>query len=272
MKKIELEELKRIQLQMLSDIHNYCVSTNTTYFLAFGTLIGAIRHKGYIPWDDDIDIFMPRPVYEKFIQDFNGYYEHLDLYAPQLDWGYYAPYANVVDNRTIMDEGEGNSHRGRVMGIKIDVFPLDGVPDDHNQYLRHRKKLKFLNDILWSKRKSWSSIIRGEVKSIVKYGGLKIISCFFSYEIIQKRIHKTATKYSFENSKYSDEVVYHYMNMDSRCLQSDFSTGVMVEFEGMKFYAPVGYDDYLKADYGEYMKLPPKEKQVNHHHFNACWK
>ena len=126
MKKIETEELKRIQVDILKDIHEFCSINNIHYSLAYGTLLGAIRHQGYIPWDDDIDIMMLRSDYEKFIHTFPGSFKHLSICAPELDLNYYAPYANVWDNRTILDEGINNAdHRGKTIGIKIDVFPID---------------------------------------------------------------------------------------------------------------------------------------------------
>ena len=89
MKAILPEELNVIQLDILDDIHQFCVNNNIRYSLAFGSLIGAIRHHGYIPWDDDIDIMMPRPDYDVFINSFNGAYKHLVVAAPELDWNYY---------------------------------------------------------------------------------------------------------------------------------------------------------------------------------------
>ncbi len=140
MKEIEIEELKRLQVDMLKCIDDFCVSNGIKYSLSSGTLIGAVRHQGYIPWDDDIDIMMLRDDYDRFVQMFNGSYSHLSLLAPELDWGYYAPYANVFDNRTLLQEGN-NGHRGMQLGVKIDIFPIDFVAVDEFTYKKDLQKV-----------------------------------------------------------------------------------------------------------------------------------
>ena len=97
MKEIGIDELKKLQVEMLVLIDEFCQHNNIRYSLSSGTLIGAVRHKGYIPWDDDIDIMMPREDYDRFVSTFNGAYGHLSLLAPEINCNYYAPYANVFD-------------------------------------------------------------------------------------------------------------------------------------------------------------------------------
>ena len=100
-----------MQVDILAAVDKFCEQNNIRYSLSSGTLIGAIRHNGYIPWDDDIDLMMPRADYDRFISTFNGVVEHLSVMAPELNANYYAPYANVYDNRTHLNEG-CNGHRG----------------------------------------------------------------------------------------------------------------------------------------------------------------
>ena len=120
-KYINVEELKHIQLDMLSDIAEFCEQNNIKYFLAYGTLIGAIRHKGYIPWDDDIDICMPRPDYDKFLSLYNKKDSAYKAVAFELDENYKLPFAKVNDTRTVMWE---TMYDQDVFGVYIDVFPL----------------------------------------------------------------------------------------------------------------------------------------------------
>ena len=117
---MNLGDIQRVSIEILQEIDNFCQKNSIRYSLGYGGLIGAIRHKGCIPWDDDIDIIMPRPDYRRLLNEFNGYFPELEVYAPELDWNYYAPYANVCDTRTILKEGR-NGHRKTELGIKIDI-------------------------------------------------------------------------------------------------------------------------------------------------------
>lgn len=150
MRLISFEEHKKIQLSILRDIDVFCQKNQIKYFLAFGTLLGAIRHKGFIPWDDDIDIAMPRPDYNKFILSFNGMVDNLKVLAPEIDLDYYAPYANVYDTRTVLEE-KGTSHLKFEIGVKIDVFPIDGVPTNKIVYCFVSSIMRFYNQILFIK-------------------------------------------------------------------------------------------------------------------------
>ena len=268
MKEIDTEEIKGISLEILDKVHEYCVSNNITYFLAYGTLIGAIRHKGYIPWDDDIDIIMPRPDYDRFISYFNGSYEHLYVLAPEINSQFYMPYANVCDDRTVLDEGIDN-HHGIEMGVKIDVFPIDGTPEDDYTFFNTIKKINRLRWVLWKKKQS--------VKETFRYRGLvsalKQLFCtvafsIFSYSKIQNRIRELATSTSFESSKSVDAMVFNLYG-DTRVPKQVMENSILVDFEGRKYCAMKDYDFYLRNIYGDYMQLPPEEKRIAKHDFTA---
>lgn len=267
MKEIYMEELKELQLDMLQKIDDFCRNNNIKYTLAFGTLIGAIRHKGYIPWDDDIDIAMPRPDYKRFVETFNGVYDYYYVIAPDINPDYYAPYANVCDKRTLLEEYD-NSHRGISVGIKIDVFPIDGTPDSESDYRKLIKTLKIYKYILSSKRHSYHfSFSVASVKTLL----IRLLSYFYKYDAVQKKIIKACTEFSFDNSKWVDIVCFPVYK-DSRVPKSFFDDYVDVVFEGKMFKSVKNYDLYLRTIYGDYLKLPPKNKQVPHHGFTAYWK
>ncbi len=128
MRKIEdIQELRQIQMGILDEVHQFCEANGLRYFLSSGTLIGAVRHKGYIPWDDDIDIYMPRQDYEQFLQtysDTKGTYRAIN---PATEPHYYYTFAKVVDQRTRMVEKETEGYE---IGVYMDIFPVDYVTED----------------------------------------------------------------------------------------------------------------------------------------------
>lgn len=265
MKEILIDELKELQLQILKQVDSFCRENGIKYFLCAGSLIGAIRHHGYIPWDDDIDIMMLREDYNKFLNIFNGRVHNLCVKAPELDWNYYAPYANVFDTRTLIDEGE-NGHLGEDIGIKIDIFPYDALPKNDFVYkITQWIVLKF------------NSILR--VKRLKKSFGLltfkqkinKIFFFFIPYSLLQKCIYYIA----ISNSKNKEADVFlrtYDIKTLMRARKEIFEKCVYEKFEDSYFPIPVYADEYLKIRFGDYMKLPPKEKQVSHHNFKAYWK
>lgn len=267
MKELSIEELKSLQVEMLCRIDEFCNKNNIKYSLAFGTLIGAIRHKGYIPWDDDIDIVMPRTDYNLFIKTFNGSYENLYLLAPELNRNFYAPYANVCDNRTLLLEGL-NGHRGIEMGVKIDVFPVDGTPPNEIDYRNLVNYLIHIKYIMAIKRQVLSLF---HPKSFVIVSFYKMVYAFTSYINCQQIIMNKIRLYPYEESEYVDTIVFPVYKYN-RLLKSVFEEYIDVEFEGHMFKAIKEYDIYLKKIYGDYMKLPPVEKRIPHHGFTALWK
>ena len=133
-----VEELQKIELEILKYIDKVCKENNLTYFLAYGTLIGAIRHKGFIPWDDDVDIQMPRDDYNKLcdiLKEENGRYKLLDH---KEGLGYIYPFAKVIDSNTrLIETGLTETVN---MGVYIDIFPIDGTPNDFKKRKKYLKK------------------------------------------------------------------------------------------------------------------------------------
>ena len=265
MKEINVEELKTIQLDILNKIHKFCLANHIRYSLAFGTLIGAIRHKGYIPWDDDIDIVMPRPDYNRFLQLFQNAYDDLEINAPEIDLNFYAPYANVFSNKMVLFEGDISVHRGIEMGIKIDIFPIDGIPRNSTIFYLKQKILYML----------WCSLrYKMKYKTLSKRiigCCFKVIAVFIGYKNIQRLILNFARKHPFDKYEYSDYIVFSTLK-HKPVPRKVYDNYILLEFEGYKFMAVSEYDTVLTAIYGDYMQLPPVEQRVMHHNFKAYWK
>lgn len=268
MKAFTLDELKTFQVEMLRRVADYCDSNGLTYFLAYGTLLGAVRHKGYIPWDDDIDIMMPRRDYDRFIKEFNGRVENLKVMAPEIDPGFYAPYANVYDERTVLDE-DIVSHGSFPLGVKIDIFPLDYVPSDASVYEEMWNRSRSETNRLFAKTVRLS-YVHGldRIKLIVR----KIQYLFDSVERIQKRhLQLTGNKRYMSNGPMTDVIVLtesHKTALDENC----YMPASKLSFEGLEFSVPNDYDKVLRIIYGDYMQLPPESERVAQHCFRAYWK
>jgi len=259
MKEIHLEELKSIQLDLLQKAADFCEKNGLRYFLCGGTLIGAIRHKGYIPWDDDIDIAMPRPDYDLFMKTFNqpdNYYQvtNLDICS---DYEY--AFAKVYDNRTVLKELH---YKGNI-GVYIDVFPADGVKNT-NQI----RKIMLLHKFLNSKRANYYH--RTLSKTIINTLG-KLLLLPFSAHQIARWMDKEARKFAFGSVPMAG-LIANPLGIGEMVDKSVFDSDVYREFEGREYRVPIGYDSWLRSIYGDYMQLPPEDHRVTHHTFKAWWK
>lgn len=271
MKEIALEEIKKITFDILVNVAEFCEKNDIRYYLSYGTLLGAIRHKGFIPWDDDIDIIMPRPDYIKFNQ----------LYPMQNTCSYYVlssiminpkhqyTFAKVFDTRTDKIEDGLIYKEDSIRGIDIDIFTLDGVPEDIDkclQFKNRQSKLFWtfqLSRVPFKKSKSGNTIIKYLVLAICHtIGATRFIKC----------INKQAMKYDFDTSEFIGSSTEYYDENKERFKKNEFIEPIKVEFEGKQFNAPSNYAEYLTIIFGDYMQLPPKEEQVTHHRYKAFWK
>ncbi len=271
MREISIEDVKDLQIDILTSIDEFCNKHKIKYSLSSGTLIGAIRHKGYIPWDDDIDIMMPRRDYDYFINTFNGAFKHLSLMSPEINPDYYAPYANVYDNRTLLLEGS-NGHRGMPIGVKIDVFPIDKVSEDNVSYINDMHRVERINHIMYIKRLVNVFSSGWRIVTVMKICILKTLFFFIPYSFLQRKIKEIAVNPRNADSSFVDNVVYNiYYRKCPKFKSSILESYINLPFEGRKFSAVKDYDEVLRKMYGDYMQLPPEDKRVPHHNFEAYW-
>lgn len=257
MRKIELKELKELQMQILDYVDEFCNKRNIIYSLAAGTLLGAIRHQGYIPWDDDIDIQLTRDEYERFITLWNKEEHPFVLHVPNSGDPIGVPFGKISNPRTRIKE-PGMS----TIGINIDVIPIDKVINTEDFKMRHSKILQLYVSV-WRKNRKWSW------KPNVIFW--KCIGLLRSPKSDLLRINEIA------KAKNNEETEFLFEMIAGRTIHSPWSAKAFcktidVSFENRTYKAFIGYDEYLTAAYGNYMQLPPKEKQITHHRFEAWWK
>ena len=265
-KEITDKELKDIQLKMIEEINNFCRRYNLSFYLAYGTLIGAVRHKGYIPWDDDIDILMPRKDYERFIKEFQSN-SGLGVLSYQNDKDYYLPFSKVINEKTCLKEGINYNVN---IGVYIDVFPLDNIPNGKVARKIQFYKAKFFRNIINLKPLDKNKKKNPFKRLIINVA--KVFTFFLKMEFLNKMINKIAIKYNTKDTNYVGNLTALAYKNREFWNKDDFKETVYMNFEGIKLPCPKGYDNILRKTYGDYMKLPPKEKQVSHHVFEAWWK
>ena len=252
-KKLNLEDYKNISLKILIDVAGFCDKNNIIYYLACGTLLGAIRHKGFIPWDDDIDIMMPRNEYKKFLKSYQS--KNYQLLNPS-DGIFF--YAKVYDKKTIVYEQMFDRKKVNPIGVSIDIFPLDGIVNDDIVVNKLRNKSNFFETLL---RLSNQPLFyrKNPLKAINR-----IVPRIIGSKNIVKIIESIDQTYDYEKSDY----VIRFKttpNGINRALPKSVYELDKKEFEGHLFNVPKNYDLWLRSFFGEdYMKLPSKEKQIPH--------
>ncbi|MBP3370412.1 MAG: LicD family protein [Clostridia bacterium] len=268
MKEMTFEEFKRVELDILLDVAKFCDDNSIAYFLGYGTLIGAVRHKGFIPWDDDIDIYMPRDDYNKFIELFVGDAkpERLEAIHPHHPKSR-QPFMKIIDNHTVKIE-KGIDFSAGYLGVDIDVFPVDGQPEDSKEFEKWFKKLDRLYTLYFL-----SVIDKGTtLKRRLAYSAMKVVKIFMPIKKILKKTEALHAKYPFATSKYVGSIESACNVRGDRARRECFEGYEWCDFEGYKFKMPKGYHEIMTNLYGDYMQLPPEEARVTHHFVDSYWK
>lgn len=258
-RELSLAEVKSIETEILDYIASICEENNLRYFLAGGTLLGAIRHKGFIPWDDDIDINMPRPDYEKLIKIMSDKTGRFKLMTAESSEDYVYAFAKMVDTTTELIE-QDIPHPG--YGLFVDIFPLDGLPDNESDRKKFQDKMWTYNNMLGY------SVQKGTVGRSLTFKLKYIISKCIGYRRLLRLVLHNAKKYPYDSCEYT-AVITTAVNKYRKIPRKLYESAVKVTFEGKSYYAPEQYDDYLSGLYGDYMTLPPEEKRVSNHSFTA---
>ena len=243
------EEVKRKEVEILNHIVAVCEKHGLRYYLSYGTLLGAIRHKGFIPWDDDIDISMPRADYEQLLKVMLANPDKRFVALTPKSKGYPYHYAKVVDLSTKLVEENLDDFAGN--GLWVDIFPLDGV--DTTEPTRQKKLAKYFNSCRASasfkhcpaNNKPWKW-------RICKMIGTRNFSRLVTW---------ASRRLPFDSAQYVAHMPTAMQYLFPRRL---FDKVIKVEFEGALYDAPADYDEYLKILYADYMQIPPESQRITH--------
>jgi LPS biosynthesis protein len=252
-------ELRKVQLGILDYMDDLCNKFGLKYWLDYGTLIGAVRHKGFIPWDDDIDIAMYREDYDKLIEICRTMqHDRYSLSCVETDSECMYPFGKMIDmNTELFELGD----KGIRTGVYIDIFPYDGAPMDE---MKRQKAFKRLN--IYGHLRKYQLPMKDAPLSVkrILVLALRCIIRLLPKQYFTKKIVQNASFYAEPKSEYVCALTdpFSYGNWVVR--KDLFKEQTKLEFEGKLYNAPKVYDEWLRIQYGDYMVIPPKEKQIRH--------
>lgn len=252
-----------IELDLLSQFIKLCNKYNLRYWVGFGTLLGAVRHKGFIPWDDDMDVWMPREDYDNLLK-----YGNSDLRDPYFlqttlnDDDYYCSFARLRNSNTT---GILVSHRNRCNnGIYMDICPLDGLDKSK---LKQKFRSLYIRILNICAHAYLYNINHSFITRIIHYI-LRMPFIKFKYKHLYVKVNKLAKKVTWEHAKQVGIVAFWPYEYRRNCFRKDaFSKYKIMPFENIMVNIPIGYDHILSTLYGKYMNYPPVDSRGNWHNF-----
>lgn len=260
-----MTDLQERLLEMMVWFDDYCRKNELRYYIIGGTLLGAMRHGGFIPWDDDLDIGMPRKDYDKLKEIFvnEGRFELEMPNSKAKDFCY--GYAKLYDTTTTLIE---NRRTNVKRGLFIDIFPIDGVGNNLDVAICDYRKIKIYNGLLVS-RTAATRKGRSLLKNAFALMSRVIPECLFPIRNLRMKLDKLISRYNFDNSLYVGNLLG--LKMEKEIVpQEYFGIPKRVKFENTSLLMPALPEEYLTHIYGDWNKMPPKDKQVTHHDFIMC--
>ena len=261
MREVSFDESKKIMVNILESIDRCCRANDIKYSLCWGTMIGAIRHHGFIPWDDDIDLMMSRKDYNRFLEVYND--PEYEVYTPKVDKNCIQPMTKICDKKTCVYL---NNHSKSLFGVWVSIFPYDNAPDEN--IAKWEKKRDFLLKLYHIKTCQKLNRHRSTIRKFSKQVSKCLLIPFSSFWIY-KRLENCLTAF---NDQRTNRVCIWFGTpyMKFRYFPQELLEGfVDVDFEQMKAMIIKRYDEFLRGTYGDYMKLPPESERTPKHNYKA---
>ena len=252
-------------LEMLKFVDEVCRREKLTYWLSGGTLLGAVRHKGFIPWDDDVDLMMPRPDYEKLL----AAAEHLStqryaLAHPRLQRDYGIPWLRVFDQGTRVKLSR--VIRFSPSNLFIDIFPVDALPDDPRLSKLFFRRVR-LRNILWKCSRKTGVWPNERLKALKR--SVTFVSRLLPSNLYARWLDRFCARRDYDSARFAGCCIITHYGSRERMPKAVFERTVYLPFCDGEFPAPVGWDTYLHNLYGDYMQLPPEDKRIPQHYLRA---
>lgn len=273
MKELTVKESQAVAAQIMQVIADICEKNNWRYYLMYGTLIGAIRHKGFIPWDDDLDIMMPRKDHDAlmdYLKEHIKEYPNLRVFNREICEEYPYMITRISDDRYKIDM---KNEKDFGMGLFIDIYPFDGLGKTEKEALSFGLKGDRLSSLCYQATRSHFAIetTTSPFRKLIKYP-VYLVSKMIGKDFFQKRLQKLANVKDFDAEEYVGCIVWLSGGMKDIFKREWFDEYQYCEFDGYQFRIPKQYDTVLRHGYGNYMELPPEKDRVGHHEYKVYQK
>ncbi len=257
-----MDDIKKVLLETLCEFHDFCEENHLKYFLIGGTLLGAVRHKGFIPWDDDVDVIMLREEYNKLISLSSKFNYPLKLRAPQTEKDFIHPFMKLTNEKIVVEE---QFEKPFSSGVWIDIFPLDYTFEKIFSQKIHffiMYRLRLLLDLKYNRRPlsdfpTRKKILVMPLKSLTKLLPRKTINYLFE-------LNEEWPSKAFNQKSYLANL-YGAWGIKETAPTDIFLERALYDFEGKKFWGPKNTKFWLRKVYGNYMQLPSEENRISHH-------
>lgn len=273
-KEMSLKEVKQTALSILSYIDNICGEHQLRYSIYYGTLLGAVRHEGFIPWDDDIDIVMPRNDYQIFLNIIRNDDRYLLLdYKSRPNYRY--TFTKIVDPNTRARSLQYFSEEDSEYGVFIDIFPMDGVPENKVERQKfwqecetYRKNMLDTMGLAYARS---NSLLKSIGKLILRYPYHRKLKQQGDCNYWRNKYEQSAERYNFDESKYCGFM--ETVNNDWGVFPVEwFDEYETITFESVQVKTIKDKEEFLITRYGDYMRLPSKKDRVTHHPYKFYYK